>query len=258
MNAEELLNSIVEEVLKRLRSKMKKATVLFTGGAYGSSEAQEQIRLLLEDGWDLNILLSNSAEYVLTPQLIREKLSISKVYVEKDIKGLSPFYQGVSALIVPTLTLNTAVKISLGIADTMATNLVSHCIMQGIPIIAAKDGCDLQNPVRAQLGLDKSPKAYLDKMIGHLQTIETYGVKLVDVKDLYAAVQKNVFSFPQQVKKGKNPSQQIYDFKKKVLTRVDIVEAKRNERILKVPHTTILSPLALEAAKEFGVQIIQE
>lgn len=259
MNAEDILNSIVEEVLRRLQQKMKKATVLFTGGACGFTEAIEQVKLLQADGWELSILLSNSAEYVLTPQLIKEQLGNAKVYVERDVLELSPFYKEVSAFIIPTLTLNTAAKIALGIADNMASNLASHMIMSGIPFIAAKDACDLQSSVRAQLGFNKAPKAYLDNMEAHLRTLESYGVKLVEAKDLYEAVQQSVFTFSNPTKQAiAPPDKHIYDFKKKVLTRTDIIEAKQKEWILKVPQTTILSPLALESAKEFGVEIIQE
>ncbi len=258
MNGEELLNNIVEEVLRRLQKKLKKATVLFTGGSYGFPDALEQLKLLQADDWDLNILLSNHAEYVLTPQLIREQLGNAKVYVEKDVMELSPFYGEVSALIVPTLTLNTAAKIALGIADNMATNLASHMLMSGIPVIAAKDACDMQNPIRAQLGLDKASQTYDAKMGEHLSTLESYGVKLVKAKELYETVQRIVFPFSNQAKAVPAPAKKIYDFKKKVLTRNDVIEAKQKERILRIPQTTILSPLAFETAKEFGVEIIQE
>lgn len=258
MNAEEWLKSIVEEVLKRLQSKMKKATVLFTGGAIGFPESLQQIKRLKDDGWDLNILLSNSAVYTLTPQFIKENSGTGKVYVEKDIKELHPFYQGIGAFIVPTLTLNTAAKIALGIADTMATNLASNIIMQGIPFIAAKDSCDLGNPLRSELGLNKAPKAYLDRMAEHLRALESYGIKLVDAKDLYQAVQMNVLTFSNQKNQAPESSKPIFEYKKKVLTRNDMIDAKQKGAVVKISHTTILSPLALEAAKELGVKIIQE
>lgn len=260
MNAEAFINSIVEEVLKKLDSKMKKATVIFTGGACGFTNALEQVRLLKEDGWDLKILLSNSAEYVLTPQYIKNKLGISELYLEKDVKGLRQFYEGISACIIPTLTLNTAVKISLGIADNMTTNIASHIIMSGVPFIAARDACDLHNPVRKKLGLDKTPKAYLAKMDDHLNNLESYGIKLVNANALFQTVQENVFTFSNKakVKSAEVEPKDVRVFRKKVLTRMDIIEAKQNKTDLKVPYTTILSPLALETAKEFGVKIIQE
>ncbi|HZG71951.1 MAG TPA: flavoprotein [Chondromyces sp.] len=257
MNSDEIISMIVEEVIKRLQERMKKATVLFTGGAYGFQESLQQIKYLLEEGWDLTILLSNSAEYVLTPQLIKDELGLSNVHVEREVKGLRPYYEGVSALILPTLTLNTAVKISLGIADNLATNLASHIIMKGLPIIAAKDGCDLRNPIRADFGLDKASKAYMDKMDQYLQTLESYGVRMVEAKNLSLAVRENVLTFFKNEEAGSKP-RVIKDFKKRVLTRSDIIEASRKSIILNIPSATIVSPLALETAKEFGVEIIQE
>jgi hypothetical protein len=259
LDAAEILNSIVEEVLRRLQEKMKKATVLFTGGACGFPDALEQIKLLQEDGWELKILLSNSAEYVLTPSFIKGKLGTADVYVEKDVKELRSFYEGISVFIVPTLTINTAVKISLGIADSMSSNLASHIIMQGIPFIAAKDACDMQSSLRRELGLNKAPRAYMDRMSEHLRALEGYGIKLVEAKDLFQTVQTSVFTFTDNKKLiSETSNKQIFEFRKKVLTRNDIVEAKRKGIILKIPHTTILSPLALESVNEFGVKIIRE
>lgn len=258
MNADVFINSIVEEVLNRLESKMKKATVVFTGGAGGFTNALEQVRLLKEDGWELKVLLSNSAEYVLTPQYIKNKLEISELYLERDVKGLRQFYEGIGAFIIPTLTLNTAVKISLGIADSMTTNIASHIIMNGTPFIAARDACDLHDPIRKKIGLDKTPKAYLEKMDEHLHNLESYGIKLVKANDLFHTVKENVLTFSNKPKatQAEEPMDVQY-FQKKVLTRMDIIEAKQNKTNLKVSYSTILSPLALETAKEFGVKIIQ-
>lgn len=265
MNAEAAMNSIVEEVLRRLRSKMKKALVVFTGGAIGFPEALAQLKLLQENGWEFKVLLSNSAEYVLAPQLIKEKLELDKVYLEREVKGLQSFYRGINLMIIPTLTLNSAVKIALGVADTLTTNIVSHVIMEGIPILAAKDACDLHNPTRLRLGMDKTPQAYLDKMDGYLSTLEAYGINLVEAKDLFQAAEQQLLCiFSQQTHKGQpkprqeSQKQQPMVFRKKVLSRLDVIEAKRSGTSLHVPCTTIVTPLALDAAKEFGVTIIQE
>ncbi|QSB49438.1 flavoprotein [Parageobacillus toebii] len=257
MNMEEIINMIVEEVLKKLQERMKKATVLFTGGALGFKEAIQQLKLLLDDGWDFNILLSNSAEHVLTPHVIKKELGISNLFVEKEVNGIRPFYENINVLIIPTLTLNTAAKISVGIADSMATNLVAHAIMKGIPIVAAKDACDLQTPMRKQLGFHRIPSAYLENMNKHLQTIESYGIKLVNAGDLYQSVKNIAFSFLHE-EKERNQPMKTKNIKKNVLTRMDIIEAKNNGHALIVPKTTIISPLALETAKELGVDIIQD
>ena len=253
----ELIDRIVEEVFIRLRDKMKKATVLFTGGAYGFQESIVQIRHLLEDGWDLKVLLTKSAEHVLTAELIQKELGgLSSVYVERDVKGLKPYYDGISVLIIPTLTLNTAVKISLGLADNMATNLVSHAIMKGIPIIAAKNGCDLLHPIREEMKLHRAPASYKERMDGCLQTLESYGIKLIETGSLYKAVRKQVISV---VKNEKKQAVTVPGkiFNKRVLTRIDIIDANQKAVNLHIPASTIVSPLAAETAKELGVEIIK-
>lgn len=257
-NTELILDSIVEEVLRRLQQRRKKATVLFTGGYGGFEEALQQIQLLQADGWDLQILLSNSAEYVLTPQLIKEKLNNSKVYCEREIKELRPFYEEISVFIVPTLTINTMVKVSLGMADNMATNLASHMLMSGIPFIAAKDACDVGHPLRQNLGLNKGQQAYVKKMNDYLELLESYGVVLVAARELFQTVQKNIFTFSPKVIQTSAEKQSKIFFKKKILTREDIALAKDRGMEIEIPRTTILSPLALDTAKELGMKIVQE
>ncbi|MFL0365152.1 flavoprotein [Bacillus sp. PK3_68] len=256
MDSEEVIQAIVAEVWRRLQKRVKKATAFFTGGAYGFQEAIEQMKNLLKEEWELNILLSNSAEYVLTPRLIKEELGLSNVHVEHEVKSLKPYYEGVSTLIFPTLTLNTAVKISLGVADNLATNLASHAIMKGLPIIAARDGCDLRNPIREELGLHKAPPAYVDQIEGHLHALEDYGFKLIEAKNLSQAVRDHTLTIFRK-EKVTDRFKEARDFKKKVLTRSDIIEAKQKSLILNVSSATIISPLALETAQELGIKVIR-
>ncbi len=259
MSADALIDSIVEEVLRRLERRVKKATVVFTGGAGGFPEALEQVKLLLENGWNLKIVLSRSAEYVLTPQHIRKKLGIEEIYLESENKGLRQFYEGISVLVIPTLTFNTAAKISLGICDSLTTNLASHVIMTGIPIVAASDACDLRAPVRKELGMDKAPEAYYEMADAHLENLKRYGITLVEAKKLFQAVEEKVFAVAGKEKgTAADKPATVQFFKKKVLTRADIVQAKHNGTNLQISHTTILSPLALETAEELGVKIIRE
>lgn len=256
MNGNEALNWIIDEVIRRLEARRKTALVIFTGAAIGFQESVPQLKGLLAEGWNLRVLLSNSAEYVLTPQLIKEQLNMKEVYLEREVKGLNALYKDMGQMIIPTLTLNTAVKIALGIADTLTTNVVAHGLMEGIPIIAAKDGCDLKNPTRLQLGMDKTPTAYLMKMEQYLNTLESYGIRLVKASQLYSAVTKghiDIFSSKQS-----QEQQAFYTVTKRVLSRADIMEAKSMGSVLQVPTTTIITSLARDTAKELDIRIIQE
>lgn len=256
MNVNEALNWIIEEVIRRLEARRKKALVIFTGAAIGFQEAVPQLKALLAEGWDFKILLSNSAEYVLTPQLVKEQLGVKEIYLEREVKGLKPLYQDIGQVIIPTLTLNTAVKIALGIADTLTTNVVAHVLMEGIPIIAAKDGCDLKNPTRLQLGMNKTPTPYLMRMEQYLSTLESYGIRLVEASHLYSNIKGGQIAISSVRQSQGEPK--TYTLNKKVLSRADIVEAKNRGNVLHVPATTIITSLARDTAKEFGIRIVQE
>jgi hypothetical protein len=256
LNVSEALNWIVEEVIRRIEARSKKALVIFTGAAIGFQESISQLNALQAEGWNLRILLSNSAEYVLTPQLIKKQLNVEEVYLEREVKGLKPLYGDVGQLIIPTLTLNSAVKIALGIADTITTNVIAHGIMEGIPIIAARDGCDLKNPIRLQVGMDRTPTAYLATMETYLNTIESYGVRLVEASNLYSSITRKQTTISSETQKQTDSS--AYRITKKVLSRGDIAEARQMGNVLHVPATTIITPLARDAAKEFGMRILQE
>ncbi len=249
MVSQEIVNKIVEEVLRRLEARRKRALVIFTGAALGFQEAIPQLKQLAKEGWTLKVLLSNSAEYVLTPKLIKEQLGISEVLLEKDVKSLHDLYKDVSTYIIPTLTLNTAAKISLGIQDTLVTNLIAHGIMSGLTIVAAKDGCDLSNPVRKEIGLNKNPKAYEDTFIQHLNNIESYGIKLVDAKGLYDSLNHKPLKDAVTTKVG------TYEFNNKVLTRNHIFEARKYGEVFYVPKGTIITSLAMDAAREVGLKL---
>ncbi|SCX75032.1 flavoprotein [Alkaliphilus peptidifermentans] len=254
MNAEEALSWIVEEVIRRLQSRRKRALVIFTGGAIGYKEAIPQVKSLIKDGWNLRILLSNSAEYVLTPQLVKDQLEVDEVIVESEVKGLRPLYGDVNYFIIPTLTLNSAVKIAIGIADTLVTNLVAHGIMEGISIIAAKDACDLKNSTRLNMGMNKTPAAYLSVMEEYLNRLEAYGIKLVDAEDLYKATIEEVnYSY-----KNQHTGKATQEFTKKVLSRTDIIKAKEADAVLYVNPSTIVTSLAHDTAREIGVKILQK
>ncbi len=260
MNFDEMINLIAEEVLKRLKNPPKNALVVFTGGAIGFNESMAQIKKLKNDKWNLSVVLSKSAEYVLTPKLIKDSLGIDEVYLESEINGINELFVGVDTIILPTLTMNTAAKISLCISDTLATNIVSNAIMKGIEVVAVKDACDLENPTRLSLGYNKSPAQYINTMKYHMKIIKEYGIKLVDSYELYDSIIGNETSKQNTyVVSTNNPEidlnrQEIY-LNKKVVTREDVMNANQD---IVVDKNTIITSLAKEVAGKIGVTITRK
>jgi hypothetical protein len=258
LDLEKVIQDIVKEVIRRINQRLKTAIVVFTGGALGFEDALEQLKTMKKEGWSFKILLTRSAEHVFLPGTIEKDLGTNEVFYEKELEGLGEFYKDTSLLIIPTLTLNSATKISLGIVDSAVTNLVSHYITTGTPIVAADDACDLKNPIREKYRMHHSPKAYLDMNSHHLEQLRAYGISLVRAKDIAEASRKVTFQFS-ETEEEENPVEKssIY-YTDRVLSRLAVFEAKQASCDLVVSKQTIITALAREAASEWGVSIHQE
>ncbi|MDK2919264.1 MAG: hypothetical protein PWQ37_1997 [Candidatus Petromonas sp.] len=253
MNYDDIINVIVKEVFKRLKNPPKKVLAIFTGASIGFNEGVKELHRLKKDGWDIKVLLSKNAEHVLTEDLVKEMLDIEEIYVESKVKGMKDLYSDIDMMIIPTLTLNSAAKIALCIADTLTTNLVAHGIMEGIPIIACRDACDLRNETRLKLGMNKTPKTYLNKVDEYLNTIESYGIKLVSADKLYNCATGKSDS---QLKNEKKSSGNSVVLNKKVISRGDIIKASSRGNTMIVSENSIITSFAKDAAKELGIKIV--
>lgn len=250
MITEEMIRVIVDRVLSRLEEREQQALVLFTGGALGFNESLDQLVQLQENGWNFKVVLSKGAENMMKEDLIKEKLSLKKVYLESENDGLYSLYQDSSILIIPTLTMNTAAKISLGIADNLATNLASRFIMEGLPIFAAIDACNPEHPYRIARGKAAIPESYSNMFRTYLSRLQDFGMRLVQAKELQQAVVQSSHELPEADSQPKRA-------RKKVITRAEVMEAKENGSMLEVFADSIITALAEETAAIEGVKIVR-
>lgn len=249
MNADEVINLIVERVLEKLKEREKQALVIFNGSSIGLKESLAQLKKLQERNWKLKVVLSKSAGHFFDIDYLKKELSLQEFCIEgKDI-DLHSLYRNYFLLILPTLTKNTAAKISLGIADNLTANLVSEFIMDGLPIIAAKDACLPDTK--------KTPLKYTNMFRNYLDQLESFGMKLVKAGEIFQAVSENEPGFnhhfcPETVKPA---PQQICT--KKVVTQSDILEAIDTGRVLNVQAKAIITPLAMDTANDTDVKIVR-
>lgn len=250
-----MINLIVEEVLRRLKNPPKKALVIFTGGSIGFGERISQLKKLISDGWDLKVVLSKSAEVVLSHKLVKEQLAINDIHLETVASDVESVYKDVDLIILPTLTLNTASKIALCIADNLATSIVSSGIMKGISIIAVKDAFDLENPLRLELGYNKTPQLYISRIKEYMKIMKQYGISLVNSSELYESIIDNKRILNKVYKFPNNESERTLN--KKVVTREDVIRASQDTQRLFIGKTAIITSLANETAAKIGVEIIR-
>lgn len=257
MDTEGLMEKIVEKVIETLKKREKQALVVFTGGAIGFNESVHQLNKLQTNGWTLKVVLSKSAEHIFTADLIQKKLSLNQVYLERNNEGVQSLAKDSSLLIIPTLTMNTLAKVALGIADNLTTNLVAHFILNGLPIITAKDACLPDHPARLEFVTGPIPKRYLQLFHHYVDVLSGYGIRMVRAEEIFITVQK--IAQNRQVNEIQtNSSIQKNNFtRKKVITRTDILAAKEAGNCIYVEPQTIITPLAIDVADSVGVKIVK-
>lgn len=263
---DELIKRIADEVIKRLNNRPKKALVLITGGAIGYKEAAEAITRLKSDGWNIDVLVSQAALRIFGEDTLKADLNVEKIYhedVKHDINGL---WKDADQIIIAELTTNSAAKIAAGICDNELLTIVKNAIMSGKEIIAALDGACPDNKVRAEMGMDKAPKAYHDLLHDNLVKLATYGIWLCNAQDLYETCSTGVESIKKKKKTAKadppaeankpvvkENTQKVF-INKHVVSRRDIYENRHYKNIL-IPADSLLTHSASDLADELGIKI---
>ena len=151
--------------------------------------------------------------------------------------------------------MNTAAKIAVGISDNAVTNIVSHCLRTNIPVIAAKNGCCPLDKERTNLGLAKGNKFYTNLFINHLETLESYGLKLVKADNLYSAVSGNT---TKKIKHPASDKKNCIVHNRKLLTNSDVLAAFHDNKDINLPTGTIITPAAKDTARAMGVKLLLE
>lgn len=257
MNLEKLTQIIEEEVKKTLSSELNvnrngaiyelphipsgnsNVYALFTGGSAKLSEAINQIKLLIQNGYHIKAILSESATRIIKVDKIREIPGIEDVFCEPDPSIYSvDIVQSADAIVIPVLTRNSAAKLALGICDTLVTNIIMHALIAGKPVIAARNSADPEGQDCICIGTPKTSPNLIQIAKDYLKKLESYGVKLVDVSEI-------AYSFIED----KNIKQELITYDTINGLSKDISE-------IKVKKGSIVTPLAKDLAKERNIKII--
>ena len=264
MDSENLIKIITGEIMKRINEinqiKPKKALLLYTGGIIGFEEGCAGIHKMRESGWELRVFMSANAERALQSDFLRDKLKIDTILCESDNICLFDLYEGIDLVVIPTLTLNSLAKSALGIADTAITNLISHFLMTGVPIIAARDACDLDTPMRIELGMSQSLPTYKRLYECYRDMLASYGVRFVGAAEIWQAVQEfqGQAAAPMQAVTPLQvtaPAAKV--FVKGFLTRSDLLEYAQDGKIV-IGECVRVTDMAADTASQMNIRIVRE
>lgn len=168
MTEDDLLTIIRQVIADLATPAPRRALVLFTGGLIGFTDAIESLRRLNETGVALDCIQTQSAERILDQKLIA---SLGMRDVTKNL------VTDHDMLIAPTLTLNVASKVAHGIADCLASNVVSEYLLSNRPVVASKSPVSPDCAGKKQWYPD-IPDGYAKMIRGNLAALESFGVHL--------------------------------------------------------------------------------
>lgn len=241
---------------KKFKPGKTKLTVIFTGTDY---ELKESLIELIDGknnyGFSYNIGFSFSGARVIGEREISEiieALEPEKVYYEEDQLIYEEVLSESEGIIVPMMTQDTATKLSLGILDGFVSTLLWHGLWMGKPILI-----DFKNVIRYK-GKEAVSPIQENIIKKHVETLIEFGVDPIE-KDNY---------IPKMLRKFKNIEVGIREDQvveknnlqsiPKILTSKDLLELVGKNNSIIIPSKTIVTPLALDTAKEKGIKIIKE
>ena len=256
----DLIQKIVSEVINRMKTaeetkpakpNSKNALVIFSGGTTGLAETLSQLQAIAASSYRLQVVMTPAAEDVISESLIKSKLGDVEIISEVNRKSPGELTKNADKIIVPVLTMNTAAKLAYGIADNLASTVVLYGLLRGKPVIAVRDACDPCNPIRDKIGMNSENETFRSMLLGNLLRLEQYGIVLVNSGDLSAAV------MGLSIEKKCSPMGSVKPervFSQKVLSAGDIALCR--EKFIKVSDKTVITAMAMDLAKERGIEIL--
>lgn len=263
MDQEELVKRVTSEVLRQLQQRniaecvqsheaAIHALAIFTGGTLGCAEGLEELKKLKSHGFDITVVLSPAAEKMIGMDAIQAELGKQNEIITSQSCYPKQLLQQAQLVLVPVLTQNTAAKLAFTIADTQVTTLIMQALMMGKPVIAAVDAADPEAKGRVQAHMGKASVGLLRTLRGNLEKLKAHGMRLVTVESLAEESQKMLEGLM-------SPMPRTEKTKKSILDAKTVKNAAmQHNKVLTVSLTTLVTPLAYDVARDFGIEIIRQ
>lgn len=241
----ELIREVVAEILAAQRglagpapAERTNGLVLFTGAALGFESALQSLARL-NGRLALDWTQSPSAERILDQQRIA---AIGMTPVSNSL------VVGHDILIIPTLTVNLVAKVTHGIGDCLASNVISDFIMRGKPVVVATNGACPDSPDKRSW-YPHIPEQYAAMLRSNLATLQSFGVRLSDADRLDAAVVKVLEPSASQPAAGEAVPTDAVVHPDRVITAETVHAMAPGSTVTLMPNA-IITDLARDAARQ--------
>ena len=240
--------------------------VLLCGGLTGSEEAGKQLRWLKEQGYRMEVMFTEAGKNILGARWLKDNRLEDLPVLDRTADGFVAL-SNCNAVVVPVMTVNTASKVLNGIADNAVTTVIMHALLQGKPVIAAQNACDVAN--LAQVRNMKEP-LYYATLAANIECLRQYGIEMIPVSDTGKRVEE-IFD-PSRLPrtaihtengnsgdtavKAPEKSETVYVFTGRVLSAADVLSCRAD--VIRIPKKAIVTPAAADRARERKIRIAAE
>lgn len=210
--------------------------------------AENQLQTLKQTH-HLIAVISPSAEGTEEIKAALQRLQPLRTLTARDEQATYEELSRCAAIAVPVMSVPFAAKTALGIADSIAIAAVLKALALGKPVFACAHEVDPTHEGAFLFGLARRVPQLSRLMQHYLQTLESYGIQLVPLDDLAAAVSGQLIANHQPSTINHQPLD--------LVTLADVEHAALNDRKVLLAPKAIITPWARERAKELGVELIQ-
>ncbi|MBC9783846.1 flavoprotein [Heliobacterium chlorum] len=227
---------------------------IFTGGSIGLEEGLQSLQELEQRSCEMTIVLSHAAEQIVGVKRIKERLGDDVEIITPSNPYPGKLLRQADLVMVPVLTQNTMAKLAHTLSDTLPTTLVFQALMLGKPVIAAQNAADPKDCWRTGAAMDKAPIVLVRAFQENLQRVRDYGVQLVDVNRL-ATEAGQMLDLQLSSDSDRAPAKTAV---KKGLVTAEMIRsvALNGGRTFNASTNDVITPLARDIARDFGVEII--
>lgn len=259
---DEIVSRVVTLIYGRLiaQASPRRVLMLFSGASTGYVVGMETIRLLSQSDHRLTVLLTASAEHVIGLDNVRAA-GATDILGPQQWVDTPALVRAADLVLVPTLSMNTAARLALGLMDSLFSTLVLGALLDAKPVIAIRDGADPYG--NGGLIFSDSPDGaptLRAKLAGYLETLGSYGVDLVTAEAFTSAVVRELVGkspAPRQAAPdlgGAAALPQPHNGRATIVTAGDLAGYAAGTAV-HLPANTRLTPLAQEQAARGNLKL---
>ncbi len=214
--------------------------------------ALEQVRQIEKAAGKSSVFTVPSARSWVCGQDVREQSGCKCILDTVKPEGLEKALHKADILVLPTFCFKTAAKVAQLINDSQETAIVISALMQGKPVLAASDGFTLLDTLT-----NEGIRAEIKRILGKL---EGFGMAFCPTDHLAAAF-KQIVAGRQKPAGSVNQedSNSLRIPAPGLITAKDIQKAVDDgQRSIPLAPGGIITPLARDQAREYGIKIAKE